>query len=214
MSMLGISFLNEIMSSKNINSASQVLDEMRRYVIDSLQQSVINTGDTSAYRNEIRMKDGMDMTFVVIDKNKLEMQYSGANNSVYIVTTSDDSIESAGNSQWVTYSGHGVNKLIEIKGDKMPVAIHERMEPFVNKIIPLRQGDVVYLLSDGYVDQFGGPKGRKFMSKQFRELLLNNSEVSLADQRNLFDESLEYWKNGFDTKFKQTDDITLVGIRI
>ncbi|MBI4645878.1 MAG: SpoIIE family protein phosphatase, partial [Bacteroidia bacterium] len=78
----------------------------------------------------------------------------------------------------------------------------------------LEKDDMLYLAGDGYQDQFGGPKSKKFLSKRFKELLLSNSGKPMAEQRELLDKIIEDWKHGYDIKYEQTDDITVMGIKI
>ncbi|MBI5218473.1 MAG: tetratricopeptide repeat protein [Bacteroidia bacterium] len=203
MSMLGISFLQEIIAKDEIQTASHVLDELRNYIIYSLQQKGV-PGE---------QKDGMDMAFVAINLSPqttqvlpgsepsetcevFSVQYAGANNPVYIVET-----------------GH-VPSLREIRPDKMPVAIHENMQPFTNHVINLQKGNTIYLMSDGYADQFGGPKGKKFYEKTLKEMLLVNSNLSMEEQKEILDKTLEKWKNVYGEKYEQTDDITVLGIKV
>ncbi|MBI5219544.1 MAG: tetratricopeptide repeat protein [Bacteroidia bacterium] len=218
MSMLGISFLNEIIAKEEIQTASHVLDELRKYVIHSLQQKGI-LGE---------QKDGMDMAFVAIDLNPqtsqvslgsepgktsevYTAQFAGANNPLYIVSSLMFDVSSSENNLKLQTSNL---KLHEVKPDKMPVAIHENMQPFTNHIIQLQKGDTIYLMSDGYADQFGGPKGRKFYEKQLKEILFVNSHLSMVEQKEIIDKTIEDWKNKHDTKYEQTDDITIVGVKI
>ena len=186
MSMLGISFLNEIISKVEIHTASNILDELRKHVIHSLQQKGI-AGE---------QKDGMDLTFVIINTETYELQYSGAYASIYFISASNN------------------YELRKIKGDKMPVAIHDKMNNFTNHSIQLQKGDIFYLMSDGFEDQFGGPKGRKFFSKNIRQLLQENYKKDMTEQKELLNNTIENWKNNFEIKYEQTDDITVMGIRI
>ncbi|MBI5217781.1 MAG: SpoIIE family protein phosphatase [Bacteroidia bacterium] len=187
-----------------IQTAGHVLDELRGYVIHSLQQKGISG----------EQKDGMDVAFVAINLSPqttqvslcsmpgktcvvYTAQYAGANNPVYIVET-----------------GHVPPSLREIRPDKMSVAIHETMQPFTNHSIKLQKGDTIYLISDGYADQFGGPKGKKFYEIQFKEMILANSHLSMEKQKEILDKTIEEWKNGNAEKYDQTDDITVLGIKI
>lgn len=110
--------------------------------------------------------------------------------------------------------------LFEVKADKQPVAIYECMQPFTKHEIEVRTGDILYLCSDGYEDQFGGPKGKKYMSKRLKELLVDTCPgislqiKTMAGQKDVLNRTIEYWKNGYDTIYEQTDDITILGIRI
>ncbi|MBI5219087.1 MAG: SpoIIE family protein phosphatase [Bacteroidia bacterium] len=96
----------------------------------------------------------------------------------------------------------------------MPVSIHETMLPFTNHIIQMYKGDAIYLVSDGYADQFGGPKGKKFYEKQLKEMLSVNNHLSMVEQKEIMDNTIENWKNNYGTKYEQTDDITVMGIRM
>ncbi|MBI5219811.1 MAG: tetratricopeptide repeat protein [Bacteroidia bacterium] len=188
MSMLGVSLLNEIVARRDVTTASQVLDELRKHIIQSLQQKGISG----------EQKDGMDIAFVALNTDTLELQFAGANNPVYIVETGDSP----------------VSTVREIRPDKMPVAIHENMQPFTNHVIKIQKGDTIYLMSDGYADQFGGPKGRKFYEKQLKEILLVNSHLSMEKQKEILGNTIEDWKNNYGEKYEQTDDVTVFGIKI
>ena len=200
MSMLGVSFLNEIVSKSSVKTAAGVLNEMRQYVISSLQQQGVSG----------EQKDGMDMSVVAIDTKNLMMQFAGANNPIYIVRKSESEKLEVKNEELSTFDF----KLYELKGDKMPIAIHIKMDDFSNHEIQLSRGDVLYMFSDGYADQFGGPNGRKFMYAPFKEFLLQISNKPMTEQRELLLQNFEKWRNGFKEKYEQVDDITVMGIRI
>ncbi|MBI5219925.1 MAG: SpoIIE family protein phosphatase, partial [Bacteroidia bacterium] len=209
MSMLGISFLNEIIAKDEIQTASHVLDELREYVIHSLQQKGISG----------EQKDGMDMAFVAIDLNPQTTQTSqvspGAEPSktCEVCVTFTAQFAGANNPVYIVETGY-VPSLREIRPDKMPVAIHENMQPFTNHVIQLQKGDTIYLMSDGYSDQFGGPKGKKFYEKQLKEMLLVNGLMSMREQKEILDKSIENWKNGYGEKYEQTDDITILALKV
>ncbi|MBI5219033.1 MAG: SpoIIE family protein phosphatase [Bacteroidia bacterium] len=186
MSMLGMSFLNEIVARKDITKSSQVLDELRDMVIRSLQQRGI----------EGEQKDGMDIAFIALNTKTLELQFAGANNPLYIVKTRHDaSLQPV---------------LDEIRPDKMPVAIHTEMMRFTNHEIQLQKGDILFLYSDGYEDQFGGPNGKKFYSKKLNQLLSDNSNKPMDQQKDVLDTTFETWKGDYE----QVDDVLIAGIKI
>ncbi|MDA3954546.1 MAG: tetratricopeptide repeat protein [Bacteroidales bacterium] len=181
MSMLGIAFLNEIVNkSKNIQ-ANEILEQLRDNIIDSLHQEYGVRGS----------KDGMDMALCVIDKKTLKMQYSGAYNSVFVIRQSE---------------------IHEIKADKMPIGIHavKVNKGFVNQEFDLEKNDVLYLFSDGYVDQFGGAKGSKFKQRSFKELLVKISEKSMDDQKKEIKSNMNQWQGDY----SQLDDMMIMGVRI
>ncbi|MBI4946098.1 MAG: tetratricopeptide repeat protein [Bacteroidetes bacterium] len=221
MSMLGISFLNEIIAKEEIQSASHVLDELRNYVIHSLQQK-------GAMGEQ---KDGMDIAFVALNTDTNELQFAGANNPLYIVSglkfevlnfekgdqnnIKQETPVLSRRPEFVEGEAEGSNiKLTEVKGDKMPVAIHDSMNNFTNQIIQLQKGDIIYLMSDGYEDQFGGPKGKKFYAKNLNQLLVENCIKPMLEQKEILDNTIENWKNNYEIKYEQTDDITVLGIKI
>ena len=141
MSILGISFLNEIVS-KSIPRANTILNRLRENVMKALHQ----TGDKSEH------KDGMDIALCVIDLDQMKMEFSGAFNPLYMIRN---------------------EQLIETRGDKMPIGINAVVEKsFTHHDIQLEMGDLIYIFSDGYPDQFGGPDEKKFRYKTMKQLLL------------------------------------------
>ena len=194
MSMLGISFLNEIVRKQEVTQANQVLNELRKEVINALQQRG-KTGE---------QKDGMDISLLVVNTETNECQWAGANNPLYIIHTSD----------LTTFQK--LSNLEEVKGDKMPIAIHPVMSDFTNHEFKVEKGDCLYLFSDGFADQFGGPKGKKFMYKQFKEILvqtcpgMSQQIKTMNEQKEILEKVINEWiGNG-----EQVDDITIVGIKI
>ncbi len=196
MSMLGVAFLNEIIARPGIKTTGEVLNKLRESVITSLHQ----TG------REGEAKDGMDISFVAINYQTNKIQFSGANNPLYIIRENnrnaiicDKKVE--GNT----------HTLYEIKGDKMPIGIYgAKTKGFKTIEIQLEKGDIIYLFSDGYADQFGGAKGKKFKYKPFKELLINICTKPMEKQSEILNTTIENWKGNLD----QIDDIILIGIRI
>jgi serine phosphatase RsbU (regulator of sigma subunit) len=180
MSMLGINFLNEIMIEKEVTRPDEVLNNLRKEIIEALNPE----GSTE------KSKDGMDMSFCCFDFSTHTLEYASANNGIYIVRNKE---------------------IIELKGDKMPVGMHtEEIKPFTWNKMQLQQGDVVYTYTDGYPDQFGGPKGKKFKYKQFTERLLEMSQQSMGTQKENLSKVFDAWKGSLD----QVDDVTVIGIKI
>jgi serine phosphatase RsbU (regulator of sigma subunit) len=181
MSLIGMGILNEIIYSKShIKHTDEIFNELRRIIILALNPEGIS----------LEGKDGMDAVLCRYDFQKMELEYSAANNPFYIVRNGE---------------------LLEFKPDKMPVGKYLGEEkPFTRTIISLEKGDCIYTFTDGYIDQFGGPNGKKFMSKQLKELLLANSHESMGKQKEIINKSLTSWKGNFD----QVDDILVMGIRV
>ncbi|MBI4647207.1 MAG: tetratricopeptide repeat protein [Bacteroidia bacterium] len=206
MSMLGLSFLNEIVNKSYITETKQVLNEMREYIIRSLHQQGVSSEQNIS--TSLNVKDGMDITIVAIDTETNKMTFSGANNPLYL-TRKDCTIIQEQGLQIKIYKNPENLTLIEFFPNKMPVAIYDEMSSFSMHEFTLQKGDSLYLFSDGYKDQFGGPKRKKFLSKQFRELIMSIYEKPMNEQKEILDKTIEDWKGDND----QIDDITVMGIR-
>ncbi|PLX22857.1 MAG: hypothetical protein C0599_05360 [Salinivirgaceae bacterium] len=181
MSMLGVAFLNEIVVRDGTISSDKILNRLRDYVIKSLKQ----TGEEGG------SKDGMDIALTIINHDTLEAQFSGAYNPLLILR--DGEIET-------------------IKADKMPIGYHIKVDsPFTSKNVKLQKGDRLYTFSDGYPDQFGGEKGRKFMSKRFKQLLIDTGNLTMEEQKEVLDKEIEAWMGD---EHSQIDDILVIGVEI
>ncbi|HEY1039338.1 MAG TPA: SpoIIE family protein phosphatase [Bacteroidia bacterium] len=180
-----------IMSMLNMNSLKEAVKEDLTQPADILNYTrrvIISTlaNDGSAEGG----KDGMDCNCLVYDIKNKKLSFSAANNPVWIVRGTE---------------------VLEYKSDKMPVGKHDRQDvPFTQHDVELQSGDMVYALTDGFPDQFGGEKGKKFMSKNLRELLIANAHLSLKNQKALLDKTFAEWVGNLE----QVDDVTVVGVRI
>ncbi len=180
MSMLGIAFLNEILSKQDEFHTDEILNDLRSHVIKSLHQ----TG------KEGESQDGMDVALYIIDLEKMNLEYSGANISLYLFRNSE---------------------LIELKADKMPIGIHVKSEiPFTRHNLDIVKNDMLYTHTDGFPDQFGGPHQKKFMVKNFKNVLSEIHNRPVEDQKETLIKTFNDWKNGF----AQVDDVLVVGVRI
>ncbi len=155
-------------------------------IIDHLRQGIIKSLKQVAEEDSV--KDGMDISVCVVDFDKNLLWYSGANNPLYLVRGGE---------------------LIHYRADKMPVAIHYKMDPFTLHRIELQKGDTFYIFSDGYSDQFGGPRQKKFMSMQLKETLVSLSGKPMLQQGERMNEIFENWKG----ESPQVDDVILIGVR-
>jgi len=178
MSMMGMSFLNEIISQEQDLAAGAILDKLRDNIISSLHQ----TGKIG------ENKDGMDIALVIIDPKTNQAQFAGANNPLILIR--DDEV-------------------ITFKSDKMPIGIYFKAVPFTTHTFEIKKGDVLYTYSDGYVDQFGGFDARKFMSKNFKELLLKIHKLPMSEQREILDKTLIEWVGNLE----RIDDVAVMGYR-
>ncbi len=207
MSMLGISFLNEIVVKSGITQSNLILDELREYVMESLKQ----TGE-----GEDETKDGMDLSLCVIEKEKRRIQFSGAYNPLYYVrplTDKEKKIVEKGEELDVPQGDLYNNNylLTQIRGDKMPIGISAKNhEAFSLNELDMKPGYTLYMFSDGYVDQFGGPEGKKFMAKAFKKLLLEVQDYPMEEQGKILDDTLNEWQG----ELPQVDDIIVIGIKL
>jgi serine phosphatase RsbU (regulator of sigma subunit) len=184
MSMLGISYLNEIVHRREITQANQVLNELRKQIRNSLRQ----------HGQPEESRDGMDMALCVIDEKKKVLQYSGANCPLYLIRDKN-----------------GTPELTEFKADRMPLGYYQgKFKSFTNNDIQLEFGDVFYLFSDGFIDQKGGKEGKKFLSKNFKNLLLEIHQEPMHEQKKILDKTINDWMGNN----SQIDDILVLGVRV
>jgi serine phosphatase RsbU (regulator of sigma subunit) len=184
MSMLGIAFLNEIVRKREVTQASEVLNEMRKEIKLSLGQTGI----------EDLSRDGMELGLVVIYKDEGIMEFSGANIPLYLFREEKGKIQ-----------------LTEYKPDNMPLGVYlyER-ETFTNQRIEIRPNDTLYMFSDGFTDQVGGPENKKFSRKKLVQLLASFQHISMGEQMVLLKSTFHEWAG----HRAQIDDILVAGFRI
>ncbi|MGZ3919679.1 MAG: tetratricopeptide repeat protein [Bacteroidia bacterium] len=175
MSLLNMGFLSEAIKEKDIYSPDEVLNYVRRRLVESISSE--------------GQKDGFDGILMCINKSTGKVTYAASNNNPVIISC---------------------NSLSFLPADKMPVGQGESMNPFTLNTIDCKAGDQLYLYTDGYADQFGGPKGKKFKYKQLDEVLLNNHHLSLSNQSQNLKSTFEKWKGDLE----QVDDVLVVGIKI
>jgi len=193
MSMLGMSILNEIVSKSRVDTAGETLTRLRKKLKKILHQTTkggdkANDGASGTSLGNI--KDGMDLAMCIIDTETNIMQFAGAFNPVYV---------------------YRKKELIEIKGDRMPVGVYIAEKPeFTNHEIQLEPGDAVFIFSDGFADQIGGPDNKKFMVMNLKQLLMNNSDKPMEEQSKIYEKTLTSWMK----EQEQIDDILMLGFRI
>jgi serine phosphatase RsbU (regulator of sigma subunit) len=178
-----MSLLNIGFLSEAINEKGiEQPNEVLNYVRERLTASISKDGQ----------KDGFDGILVCFSKDKIT--YAAANNSPVLVRKKTDTEP----------------EFIELKSDRMPVGVGERKEPFNLYTIDYQKGDMLYLYTDGYADQFGGPKGKKFKYKPLNEMLVANTHLSLPEQHNLLKSTFDNWKGDLE----QVDDVCVIGVRV
>ena len=180
MSMLNISCLNEAINADKLTQPSDILNATRKKIINHL------SNDGSAEGG----KDGMDCSLVSFDFQNKKLCYAAANNPVWIIRE---------------------KTFIPLTADRMPVGKHDKDKiPFSQHEFELQSGDMIYTLTDGFPDQFGGPKGKKFKYKQLEELLVSISHEPMEKQKQTLNDVFESWKG----ELEQIDDVCVIGIRI
>ncbi|MCX7954714.1 MAG: SpoIIE family protein phosphatase [Bacteroidales bacterium] len=181
MSMLGSSLLNEIINRPEITTTDMVLNELRERIINALNPEGKHT----------ETRDGMDIALIAYFPDKRLLQFSGANNPLYLIRN---------------------DELIEYKADKMPVGLYDENTkiPFSRHEINIKSGDLVYIFSDGFADQFGGEHGKKYLYKNFKNLLLRIHKYPLNEQCKLIEEEGLKWRGD---KYEQIDDNLIIGIK-
>ncbi|MES2761438.1 MAG: redoxin domain-containing protein [Bacteroidota bacterium] len=188
MSIIGNTLLNQTLNNLTVDSAAHALD----YVNLELKKSLNKNS------NETPLRDGMDVALCCIDIKGMRLEYAGANNPIYIVRN---------------------KQLIEFKADKQPItaSMDTVAKPFTNKLFDLQKGDVIYLFTDGYADQFGGEHlegakvgGKKFMYKRFKETLVNMQDQSMEEQKASLYNTFENWRGSL----AQVDDVLVIGIKV
>ena len=179
MSMLGNSFLNEIVVENKIFNPAEILNKLRQKIITSLEQ-----------KGAADRRDGMDMAICCWNKLNNTLEFAGANNKLWIIR-------------------NGVME--EFTGDKMPVGNYAgELKAFSNKTIVLQKNDIIFLTTDGFADQFGGDSGKKLMSKNLKQFLINNSSLPIEQQKLELINFLNIWKG----KHEQVDDVSVVAIKV
>lgn len=176
-SVVGHNGLNRVLNEFGIQEPAKMLDKLNELVEQTFESSTES------------VKDGMDMAICVIDRKKMELQFAGANNPLYLIRDGE---------------------LIEYKADKQPIGKFDYRKPFTNHVIELKENDSIYIFSDGFADQFGGEKGKKFMYKPFKRLLSELSSKDIPEQKERLLDAFYNWKG----ELEQIDDVCVFGVRI
>jgi len=179
MSIVGHNLLDRAVNEQHLTAPALILDELNRTISETLRQPA----------EEAAIRDGMDIALCTYDKINHTISYAGAHNPLWLIR-------------------HG--ELIELKADKMPIGnTGMAVAKFVDHTIPLQDGDTIYIFSDGYADQFGGPDGKKFKSGAFKKLLLSHQHLSMSAQKELLHQTITQWRG----THEQVDDVLVIGCR-
>jgi serine phosphatase RsbU (regulator of sigma subunit) len=181
MSIVGYNVLNQAVNEHNLTVPSEILNELNRGITNTLRQ----------YETESTVKDGMDIALCCINTDTLEVEYAGAYNPLWIIKG---------------------NKFEELSADKFPIGafVGEKINQFSNQKIQMTKGDMIYMFTDGYADQFGGPKGKKFKYKQLQQLIIDNKDKSMIEQKRTLESAFTHWIGNYE----QVDDVLVIGIKL
>ena len=180
MSLIGNNYLKQAAKELTVNSPAEALDFLNKNVVATLNQNT----------NESPVRDGMDISFVAINFKTKKLQFAGANNPIYIIRNKELQI---------------------IKADKFAIgSVAEELTSFSNHDFELNNGDLIYLFTDGFADQFGGEKCKKLKYKNFQQFLLTVSEKPMIEQKEFLKLKFNEWKGNTE----QTDDVCIIGIKI
>jgi serine phosphatase RsbU (regulator of sigma subunit) len=181
MSIVAHNILTQTVNVLGLAKPSLILNETNSQLSKKLNQNP----------EEATVRDGMDIALCAINYKKSTMEFAGANNPVWLIRN---------------------GQVIEINGDKFPIGafVGEELQLFTNHEWEIQKNDCIYIFTDGYADQFGGPKGKKFKYKQFQQLLLQIHEKPMTEQKEILQRANEDWQG----ELEQVDDILVIGIRI
>jgi tetratricopeptide (TPR) repeat protein len=169
--------LSKALLEEGIAETGKLLDRTREIVIHRLAKS----GE--------EVKDGMDISLCMVDFDRMTLQWSGANNPLWLIRNGE---------------------LTETKPDKQPIGVHDNITPFTTHNFELQKDDTVYIFTDGFQDQFGGEKQKKYMTKQLKNLMLGLTHENMDNQKTILDKEFENWRG----QIEQVDDVCVIGVRL
>ena len=185
MSIIGYDLIRNIIEIQGIDCPATILNNLNRQLLEVFKKDMIS-GSGLQYE----VNDGMDLSLVVVDYEKQIIDFAGANNSLYMVRD---------------------NEIENISGSRYPIGYNDSRDIFTSQEIPFTSDDIVYIFSDGYVDQFGGPESKKFKYRRFRHLLLNIHKLPFEDQKAILHQKMEEWMGDNN---EQVDDMLLIGFKL
>jgi serine phosphatase RsbU (regulator of sigma subunit) len=186
--------LSKVVTEEGISEPGKILDRTREIVVSSFD------------RNGEDVKDGMDISFCKLDLDNLKLQWAGANNPLWIIRPS----ENITNEIKRSVDNSSDFEFIEIRGNIQPIGKTDNPKPFTTHSLELKKGDTIYLITDGYADQFGGEKGKKLKTTNLKKLLLGMQHTSMNQQKERLIDAFNTWKKDFE----QVDDVCIIGVRV
>lgn len=198
MSVVGLNLLNRAVNEKDLTRPSDILQHLDMGVTDTLRQ---NQADDT-------IKDGMDLSLCTYNPKTMELQYAGAFNNLWVVRKKFSTTHTVNPLHEVLFE----DCLLEVKADKFPIGSNTDgvADTYTNHKLQLQKGDCIYLYSDGYADQFGGPKGKKFKYNALKKLLISICHLSPSQQREELNKTYEHWRGNLE----QIDDVLVIGVCI
>ncbi|MBU0488497.1 MAG: SpoIIE family protein phosphatase [Bacteroidetes bacterium] len=183
MSIVGNNILKQAVNEQNLNCPAQILNFLSRSVHETLRQSTCTTDD--------EVKDGMDLAVAALDLEKMMLYFAAVHNPMYIVRGEE---------------------VIQFSTDKHPIGepFNDEFQTYTLTEFPLEKGDTIYVFSDGYVDQFGGPKRKKFMTRRFRDMIVEVRDMPMDERRDYFEKVFVEWRG----ETEQYDDICIFCVRV
>ena len=200
MSMLGVTLINEQFRTYGFKEPHVILWHLRNKVKELLvQEGSIND-----------QMDGMDMAIAIIDQERKELQFAGANRPLYLFRKKDEEQEQE--AALIPYASleNEAYAFYEIKGDKQPIGVNWEEKDFTSHVIDLQENDAFYIFSDGFVDQYGGEKRKKFKTRRFKKLLLSIQSESMKNQKIELEQTFDNWRGSLE----QIDDVCVFGVRV
>lgn len=181
MSIIGHNLISKAIRDKNLQRPCEILNDLSAGIFSTLQQNLNSHG----------VKDGMDISLISIDTEKMVMEYAAARQPVYRIRN---------------------NELLKLMPDRFPIGIYtgQHLQEFNNQQISIQRGDSIYMFTDGYTDQFGGPEKKKIKNMHFQKLLLSIQNFSMEEQKQILLKELSDWQQDCE----QVDDIMIIGIKI
>ncbi len=190
--------LNRTVKEFEIAEPGKILDKVRDLVLETFEKS------------ESEVKDGMDISLCAYDVKQNKLLWAGANNPLWIIRPEIGDMRYETDKKDSQISNLNSQILLEYAPDKQPIGATENKKAFVTKEITLQTGDTFYVFTDGYADQFGGEKGKKFKTANLKKLLLSIQNNSMEKQLQLIHENFETWKGSLE----QVDDVCIIGVRV
>jgi hypothetical protein len=207
MSIIGFNGLNRSVREYHHIQPGKILDRLNHIVAETFRQD--SASDEEVTGGEVRIRDGMDISLCSVDYSEMSVEFAAANNNLYLVRSVNLPLEVNGEILEPDIFNESF-ALFEIDADKQPIGSYSGTSDFNNRIISIAPGDSLYTTSDGFADQFGGPKGKKFMKKQLKAMFLELQVLPVRERYSRIEEVFNSWK----ASHEQVDDVLIFAVQI